>query len=733
MPLTQLETTPLQTILSFTGSGFDATNVTSATVAEVNDDYLMYFAGLPFANNMQIGLATSSDGTDWQQIGIGPVISNSQSQAWAQFREIPVSLIYTGGEYMLWFNGDNRNLDTESGYGTGFGLATSTDGLHWTFAASNPIRFQLNDHSSEFTGVDLQEVVQFGGDFLAYYVDHSPNGDVFDVATSTDGLNFTGDHAVGLAAGYTLTAATSTVLNGETTVLAVVQDKSGHNYIATSTDGTDFSVVAETNLPIDMHVDTVTAVNGSLQFYGSVGVGNINWNYGNSDIEYATAQFGPPMAGSTPTLTSNNGVSVSIDLASVVTDPDGVSLSIAAAGLAPGSQGAGTLSLENGGDGMTIAFTPAAGFAESAVADVTFNYVGGSFVQAVDFDVVVQASSNPAAPTPQIDTVVQAEDGAATFYTTYAPGGALVGVESVIPYGDTVVSVWHDATGADVSAQIVQNLPGSETVTQNFDGSWNQLNATITTVYGNETVTQAFDPSWNLTGATITTASGGQTVVQIFSAGWHLTSAMITTVNGEQTVTQDFDGDWNQTSATVSTVYGDQTVDQNFDATWNQTSSTVVTVQGDQTITQNFDAAWNMKGGTILTVVNSGGLATKLDTYNANWTPVSEVDTATDGSQSWFVYGQAGGFETFTAATGHSTTFVLDPGQVQGDTINGLHTLNLGGSTHDVIQFDGFGADAILRPLGGSLWQISYGHGQEESFALTGGALLSTGDYLFVG
>jgi hypothetical protein len=85
-----------------------------------------------------------------------------------------------------------------------------------------------------------------------------------------------------------------------------------------------------------------------------------------------------------------------------------------------------------------------------------------------------------------------------------------------------------------------------------------------------------------------------------------------------------------------------------------------------------------------------------------------------------------------TAATGQSTTFVLDPGQVAGDTISGLHTLNLGGSVHDVIDFEGFGSSAKLTQVDATHWMISSASDPGETFTLSGGATLAAGDYAFI-
>ena len=85
----------------------------------------MLFAGEPSgSSDAQIGLATSSDGTNWTISPSSPVITNADSPSWASSSEVPVSLTYDNGTYELFFNGN----------GTNFGEATqamaSTGPLH---------------------------------------------------------------------------------------------------------------------------------------------------------------------------------------------------------------------------------------------------------------------------------------------------------------------------------------------------------------------------------------------------------------------------------------------------------------------------------------------------------------------------------------------------------------------------------------------------------------------------
>ena len=304
---------------------------------------------------------------------------------------------------------------------------------------------------------------------------------------------------------------------------------------------------------------------------------------------------------------------------------------------------------------------------------------------------------------------------------------------SQVSGGETIV--YNEDANRNLTTESVTQVSGAVTQTQQFAGAWVQTSANITTDLGGGAVTsQDFNGAWVMTGATSTTQpSAGVTVVQTFDGSWTQTGATVTTVDGSTTETQTFDGAWNQTGATIVSVDGSTTETQVFDGAWTQTGATIVTVSGDQTVTQSFDGGWTQTGATITTVVDYAGLATRFDTYNADWVLQTEADTATGGGTSYYTYGQAGGGDSFTAAAGHSTTFVFQPGQLAGDSFTGLHTVAGGGALHDAIDFVGYGAGATLTQVDATHWQVSATGDATETFTVTDGADLADGDYAFVG
>src|SRR4051812_47936634 len=198
-----IDVTNVALALAFTGYGFDATRVFGPSVAKVPGGYVMLYGGLPFANNIEIGLATSADGVNWARVTPWPVVTNAGSPSFASFREVPVTLLYENSTYKLWFNGDNTNLQYDPGRFDGFGYATSLDAINWSF---NPNPIQIGP--TLVNGLNLAEVVKLHDHYLAYYGDSSV-ANVTYVATSLDGINFNPGTAINVPTGYILEAATS--------------------------------------------------------------------------------------------------------------------------------------------------------------------------------------------------------------------------------------------------------------------------------------------------------------------------------------------------------------------------------------------------------------------------------------------------------------------------------------------------------------------------------------------
>ncbi|NOX64326.1 MAG: hypothetical protein GXO85_00675 [Chlorobi bacterium] len=91
--------------------------------------YYMYYTGKTYLSDHQIGIATSIDGITWERYGANPVLADHQS--WEGAGYYYPTVIKTDGSYYMIYMNSVSNV-------SGFGYATSTDGLNWEKSKSNP-------------------------------------------------------------------------------------------------------------------------------------------------------------------------------------------------------------------------------------------------------------------------------------------------------------------------------------------------------------------------------------------------------------------------------------------------------------------------------------------------------------------------------------------------------------------------------------------------------------------
>jgi hypothetical protein len=598
-----LTATLQSTIVQFDGSGFDATRVEEASVVKVGNNYELLYAGLPFANNYQVGLATSTDGENWNKYGTDPVISNAASQSWASFRETPVTLMYDDGIYKLWFNGDNSNLTSDPGFASGFGYATSADGIHWTFDAGNPIRLELNSPSGN--GIDLQEVVKLNGEYIAYYVNHNPTGDVQDYAVSSDGIHFSGDTSLDVPAGYNLLAATTANIGGTDTVFGVWRDSTGVDHYGTSTDGSHFNVEGTLNLPSNFDVTDVLFDNGQIDFFGNNSVGNVNWAYGNTNIELATA--------AAPNFSTDSGIDTAVysgnhsDYAiNYNSATQAYSIADERAGTPDGTdtvsqveqfQFADGMFTPNPVSGLTQTLTDTADTAPWTTQIASFDASGSLTSQSVIND-------NGTHWTNEYDTT----DSASWLWRTndYDTNGNLLSQ-----------TVTNDDGTHSLTLYDVANAYSWANITIGYDANWNQTSLTGTRDDGSHTVTNAdvsaafdtltwfptpYDANWNSTPVDTTLVGGGGKDILYGHAGND-------TLNGAGGADILAGGAGNDTFVfRPGEANGDTILD--FDAHGETDQLQFAGYGSDATLTQNDATHWqvNYNGGAshdVITIANA--------------------------------------------------------------------------------------------------------------------------------
>jgi predicted GH43/DUF377 family glycosyl hydrolase len=138
--------------------------------------YKMYYCG--FADQYSqwhIGLATSSDGINWEKRS-QPILNGTSG--W-EYQIGASSIIKKDGVYYLYYYG--RSLPNYS-----IAVATSSDGINFTKHTSNPIL--TNQQAWELNGVLYPSVISQTNGLKMVYM--NSNGSGFGIATSSDGLNW---------------------------------------------------------------------------------------------------------------------------------------------------------------------------------------------------------------------------------------------------------------------------------------------------------------------------------------------------------------------------------------------------------------------------------------------------------------------------------------------------------------------------------------------------------------
>lgn len=156
---------------------WDSYNVQPCAVIKDNGLFKMYYTGYSDVySTWSIGLATSSDGINWEKHP-NPILVPSSN--W-EFQLVGSSVVKLNSSYYLYYTG--RNMPYYS-----VGVAVSTDGINFTKYPGNPIL--TNSQGWEVDGVLDANVILDNGSLKMVFMNSTATG--FGLATSSDGLNWT--------------------------------------------------------------------------------------------------------------------------------------------------------------------------------------------------------------------------------------------------------------------------------------------------------------------------------------------------------------------------------------------------------------------------------------------------------------------------------------------------------------------------------------------------------------
>ena len=156
---------------------WDSWAVHPGAILKDGNEYKMYYYGYSDQyDQWHIGLATSEDGINWTKYPQPILLGTS---GW-EYQILSSSIIKKDGNYLLYYTG--RNLPSYQ-----IGIAVSSDGINFTKYSGNPII--VNQQNWEANGVLYPSVIEQNGTLQMAYMSSNSSG--FGLATSSDGLTWT--------------------------------------------------------------------------------------------------------------------------------------------------------------------------------------------------------------------------------------------------------------------------------------------------------------------------------------------------------------------------------------------------------------------------------------------------------------------------------------------------------------------------------------------------------------
>jgi predicted GH43/DUF377 family glycosyl hydrolase len=156
---------------------WDSQDVQPSGIIKENGVYKLYYTGFSDAyDTWSIGLATSVDGINWEKYP-NPVL---QASSYWEYQLVGSAIVKYDDSYYLYYTG--RNMPYYS-----IGVAVSSDGINFTKYPGNPIL--TSTQQWEANGVVDGNVIIENGGFKMVYGNSFSSG--FGLATSSDGLNWT--------------------------------------------------------------------------------------------------------------------------------------------------------------------------------------------------------------------------------------------------------------------------------------------------------------------------------------------------------------------------------------------------------------------------------------------------------------------------------------------------------------------------------------------------------------
>jgi beta-1,2-mannobiose phosphorylase / 1,2-beta-oligomannan phosphorylase len=174
---------------------WDSDAVSAPSVVFVGNLWHMWYTGFSaFNTRYEIGYATSPNGVTWTKHPDNPIFQTGDDDTWDDVSVFSPSVIYENGVFRMWYAGIGA---VEPFTNLRIGYATSTDGVHWTRYAGNPVLSIGLEGEWDASEVVSPSVVYFKGQYhLWYQGDNTPaQTAAIGHAVSDDGIAWVKDDA----------------------------------------------------------------------------------------------------------------------------------------------------------------------------------------------------------------------------------------------------------------------------------------------------------------------------------------------------------------------------------------------------------------------------------------------------------------------------------------------------------------------------------------------------------
>lgn len=152
--------------------------VPSAVIKEYNQYKLYYMGCSSLSGMLSVGLATSSDGINWQKYSIPVMAADNQ-----YFIIGVTDVIKKDSMYLAYFGYNNSRAATNNK----IGVATSYNGINWTMYSGNPIL--IPTFTWEGGSIHHPSVI-FENNYYKMVYGNAVEQNAVGLATSADGFNF---------------------------------------------------------------------------------------------------------------------------------------------------------------------------------------------------------------------------------------------------------------------------------------------------------------------------------------------------------------------------------------------------------------------------------------------------------------------------------------------------------------------------------------------------------------